>query len=172
MSEVKLNGINAIIFMQEDKLKVTYLHILITVIFSCIGWPLFLYGFIKSNILLTLLGGVICSLPLFIYMVKAGGFIAFFKDITSELPEQPDNEAADSNSIKCFLKWTLTVITGAILALFIGCFLTLVFLILIAMKYIRLYSQMREKPSFIESAFPVLITGILVYFGNCFIILI
>lgn len=142
MSEAKINNVREIIFLQEERLTATYKNFLILVIFNCLGLLMFLYGFINLNLIPVLLSGVICSFPIFIFIIKAGGIKTFYRELISDLPEQYEAENNSNNNNKKFAMLFFTVLIGTILALFIGWFLSLALFIFILKKYIGLYLKM------------------------------
>ena len=168
MSEQETNEAAATEVSPEQKLAATYKRILITVIFCCIGWPIFLYAFNYSmNPLVMLLGGAIVSAPILWIMVRGGGLKDVFKtDEYEVITTYSDGSKKSDGGTESFLMGLIIKILGLILVIFIGCLITIGLLVYLIIRYIKLYSQVSEKPAFIKSAFPILLAGLLVFIGS------
>jgi hypothetical protein len=172
MSGKEINDAAAIEVSPEQKMAATYKRLLITVIFCCIGWPIFLYAFNHSfNPLIMLLGGAIVSAPLLWIMLRGGGFKDIFKtDEYEVITTYSDGSKKSDGGSESFIMGLITKIIGAVFLIFIGCVITIGLLIFMIVRYIKLYLQVSEKPPFIKSAFPILIAGAVVFIGSGFVI--
>ena len=156
----------------EEKLAAMYKRILVTVIFCCVGWPIFLYAFNYSmNPLVMLLGGAVVSAPILWIMLRGGGLKDVFKtDEYEVVTTYSDGSKKSDGGSESFIMGLITKIIGLVLVIFLGCLITIGLLVYMIIKYIRLYLQVSEKPAFIKSAFPILIAGLLVFLGSGFVI--
>ena len=172
MSEQETNGAAVTEASPEQKLEATYKRLLITIIFCCIGWPVFLYAFNHTfNPLIILLGGAIVSAPILWIMARGGGLQDVFKtDEYEVITTYSDGSKKSDGGTESFLMGILTKFFGLILVVFLGCLITIGLLIFMVVRYIRLYSKVSEKPPFIKSAFPILIAAAVVFLGSGFVI--
>ena len=168
MSEQETNEAEVKEVSPEEKLAATYKRILITVIFCCIGWPIFLYAFNYSmNPLVMLLGGAVVSAPILWIMIRGGGIKDVFKtDEYEVITTHSDGRKTSDGGSQSFLMGLLVKLFMLIFVIFLGCLITVGLLVYMIIRYIKLYSQVNEKPSFIKSAFPVLIAGLAVFVGS------
>jgi len=156
----------------EEKLQATYKRLLITVIFGCIGWPVFVYAFNHSfNPLVMLLGGAIVSAPILYIMAKGGGLKDVFKtDEYEVITTHGDGRKTSDGGSESFLIGLIVKFFALIFVVFIGCLIQLGIAIWMTIRYISLYLKASEKPPFIKSAFPILILGTVVLFGSGWVI--
>jgi hypothetical protein len=156
----------------EQKLATTYKRILITVIFCCVGWPVFVYAFNHSfNPLLMLLGGALVSAPILRILAKGGGLKDAFKtDEYEVITTHGDGRKTSDGGSESFLMGLIVKFIMLIFTIFLGCLITIGVLVYLVISYIKLYLQVSVKPAFIKSAFPILIAGLLVFIGSGFII--
>ena len=168
MSEQETNETMTNEVSTEEKLAATYKRILITVLFCCIGWPIFLYAFNYSmNPLVMLLGGAVVSAPILWFMARGGGLKDVFKtDEYEVVTTYSDGSKKSDGGTESFIMGLITKILGLILMIFIGCLITIGLLVFLTVRYIKLYLQASQKPSFIKSAFPILLAGLIVFIGS------
>ena len=168
MSEQETNEAAETEISPEQKLAALYKRILITVIFCCVGWPIFLYAFNYSmNPLVMLLGGAVVSAPILWIMLRGGGLKDVFKtDEYEVVTTYRDGSKKSDGGTESFLMGLIVKFIGLILVIFIGCLITIGLLVYMIIKYIRLYLQVSEKPAFIKSAFPIILAGLIVFVGS------
>lgn len=156
----------------EVKLAATYKRLLITVIFSCLGWPVFIYGFnFDGGILLMLLGGVIVSAPILWIMARGGGLKGVFKtDEYEVITTYSDGRKVSDGGTESFLMGLIVKAIGLVLIIFLGCLITIGILIWLIIRYIILYMKVEEKPSFIKSGFPIMLLGFIIFCASAPII--
>jgi hypothetical protein len=156
----------------EQKLAATYKRILITVIFSCIGWPVFVYAFNHSfNPLVMLLGGAIVSAPILFILAKGGGLKDIFKtDEYEVITTHSDGRKTSDGGTQSFMMGLIVKFFLLVFVVLLGCLITIGILVFMIVRYVKLYLQVSEKPPFIKSAFPVLIAGLAVFVGSGFVI--
>ena len=157
----------------NQKLLATHKRITITVIFCCIGWPVFIYGFNGDGMLLTLLGAVIVSAPI-LWRIWRGGLSGAFKlDTTEYITTYSDGSKTSDGGYASMSGSLIVNIFLFLLMVFVGCLATLIYLTYLVITYIIQYLRVNEKPAFIKSAFPVMLAGLLVLiFSNLIINLI
>jgi len=156
----------------ERKLAAAHKRLLITVVFCCIGWPVFMFGisiFSDYGIGLALLGAVIFSGPI-IYRMLDGGLKGAFKlettvYITKWNGVRVEKDYTDAPLIGIFVNLILPFIL-----LFTGLFVTLSYLLYLIVIYTKLYLRVSEKPLFMSSGFPVIIIGAGVFFAATYVV--
>ena len=161
---------------EEEKLAAVHRRLQITALFCCIGWPLFLKGMIFggggfSAMFIALLGATIAAGPLLYRVIKNRGIKAAFRTLNDEHHEAVITEAgtvhgkrnkiSDHETQSFWISIFLEVLFSFIL-LFLGCIVTLIYLICLIVRYITLYLKVNDKPGFFKSAFPVMAGGLLV----------
>jgi uncharacterized membrane protein len=170
--EAETNETDEKIASPEQKLAAAYKRILITVICSCLGWPIFVYAFNHSfNPLVMLLGGAIVSAPILFILAKGGGLKDVFKTDEYEVITTHSNGRKTSDGgTQSFMMGLLVKFFMLIFVVLLGCLITIGILVFMIVRYVKLYLQVSEKPPFIKSAFPVLIAGLAVFVGSGFVI--
>ncbi|MCL1812574.1 MAG: hypothetical protein FWG29_03525 [Treponema sp.] len=168
MSEQETNETITKEVSTEEKLAATYKRILITVIFCCIGWPIFLYAFNYSmNPLVMLLGGAVVSAPILWIMARGGGLKDVFKtDEYEVVTTYSDGSKKSDGGTESFIMGLITKIIGLVLVILIGCLITIGLLVYMTISYVKLYLQASNKPAFVKSAFPILLAGLIVFIGS------
>jgi hypothetical protein len=156
----------------EKKMAAAHKRILVTVIFSCLGWPIFVYAFNHSfNPLMMLLGGAIVSAPILFILAKGGGLKDVFKTDEYEVITTYGNGRKTSDGgTQSFMMGLLVKFFMLVFVVLLGCLITISVLVFMIARYVKLYVQVSEKPPFIKSAFPVLIAGLAVFVGSGFVI--
>jgi hypothetical protein len=177
MSQYNENGISAATAVAEIKevsprLAATHKRILNTVIWCCIGWPVFIYGMgFSDNMFLVLLGAVLVSAPMLYRMWKGGGLAGVFKlDTRETITTYSDGSKTSDGGYNSMASSLVMNIFLFLLLVFIGCLATLIYLIYLVIKYAILYSLEKEKPAFMQSAYPILIAGLIVLCCSPFVI--
>ena len=176
MSQNNENAVSGKIEVTETKetnpkLAATHKRIMTTVIWCCIGWPVFIYGMgFSDNMLLTLLGAMLVSAPI-LYRMWKGGISGVFKIDTREtITTYSDGSKTSDGGYNSMASSLVINIFLFLLFVFIGCLATLIYLIYLVIKYVILHSIAKEKPAFLQSAYPILIAGLAVLCFSPFII--
>jgi hypothetical protein len=173
MSNVQTNEALAEKASPEERLLATHHRLLITAAFCCVGWPLFLGGMKLSDggggILITLLGAIIAAGPILYRIAKNRGIKAAFRIIDEDQYEvvttySNGSKTSDGGSQSFWINIVLKILMAGLL-LFAGCIVTLVYLIYLIIRYVILYLMINPKPSFLQSAFPIIAGGFLVLIG-------
>jgi hypothetical protein len=160
--------------MLEQRLATTKKRIIITVIFSCLGWPVFMYGAktdYGTDILWMLLGGAIIAAPVLWGILRGGGLKSLFKtDEYEVITTYSDGRKESDGGAQSFILGVAIKIMLAIFMVFVGCVVTLILLIVFTIRYLRLYKKVSLKPAFMQSAFPYLIAGFVVLVGTGYVL--
>jgi len=149
----------------EQKLAATGKRLLITVVFCCIGWPVFLYAYNYSiNPLIMFIGGAIVSAPILFVMAKGGTLKDIFKTDEYEIiTTYSDGRKSSDFGAQSLVIGFIIKIFMFFLIIFLGCIITPGLLLFLFFMYSILYLQVSEKPSFIRSAFPAMIAALLIF---------
>ena len=156
----------------EQKLAATYKRLLITILFSCIGWSIFVYAFNYAfNPFLMLLGGAVVSAPILWIMARGGGLKdAFHTDEYEVVTTYSDGSKKSDGGSESFLMGCIVKIFMAFFVVFLGCLITIGLLVWLIIRYIILYGKVSEKPSFIKSGFLLMLIGLAVFIGSGMVI--
>jgi len=163
MYQYEINKTAAVEISPEQKLAITGKRLLITIVFCCIGWPVFLYAFnYTMNLFIIFLGGAIVSTPIFFIMARGGSLKDVFKtDEYEVITLYRERGKMTDGGFKLFVTGFIAKFFTVILVLLAGGLITLALLFLLIIRYINFFFQVNEKPSFIRSAFPIVIAGLM-----------
>ena len=140
-----------------------------TIIFFCLGWPVFIGGFAIGDailrglgpVLIAVIGMIIMSFPMFGRMQRGGIGALLTVQVTETTTTWSDGSKTarkDSNM--------LLVLAMYVILLFVGPILTVFYIVILVLRYVTLYFQVQQKPAFARTLFPLLIAGVVVFFGS------
>jgi hypothetical protein len=156
-------------FSLEEKLETTYDRIKITSIFFAIGWILFCVGFIGVSysgtgglgILLGFVGMAIASGPMIIRMLAGGFKEAFVMPEYEVITTYADGHKESDHGFESQATNLIAQIILSIILVIVGVAVTIIYMIYLSIKYIVLFLMVKAKPSFIHSAFFMMIVFIM-----------
>ena len=138
----------------EQKLAAVHKRIMITVIFCCVGWPVFLAGFTyQAGMIVMALGAIIVSGPILFRLWKGGIGGAFKTDEYEVVTTYSDGSKRSDGGSESFLMGLLIKLFLGIVLIIIGCLVTIGYLLFLIVRYIMLYLKASEKPALLKSAF-------------------
>jgi hypothetical protein len=152
----------------QDKMAAIHQRMLNTIIFLVIGWAVLIlpFAFLEGNWRhLCFFAFLIAPAPM-LGRILGGGFGAMFNlpeytVITTYSDGRKESDyGATSAGINLFIKAILLFI-----AIVIGFIATAIYLVILLIKYIALYTQASPKPAFVKTAFFLLIIGVFSLFG-------
>jgi hypothetical protein len=150
----------------QDKMAAINKRMLHTIICLVLGWAMLLFGAVTLSMstvggLLVLLSFLIAPAPMLGRMWKGGFKTAFnlpeYTVVTTYASGRKESDyGAQSAMVNLIVKGFFLVI-----GIIIGFIATAIYLVILIIKYIALYTQAKPKPAFIRTAFFLLIIAVL-----------